>query len=97
VSKEDLVTHFASAYQPTPCLTPWNKPKGRKGFLHGEIPSFFSALTGERFAELHRIAQVAARVLPLYANAGDLDKEKGTSKNTIRACLKAAIAHNLAS
>jgi CRISPR-associated protein Csx17 len=75
VSEEELVTHFASAYQPSPCLTPWNKPKGRKGFLHGEIPSFFSALTGERFAELHRIAQVAARVLPLYANAGDLDKE----------------------
>lgn len=80
VSDKDLVRHFASAYQPTPCLTPWNKPKGRKGFLHGEIPSFFSALTGERFAELHRIAQLAARVLPLYANAGDLDKE-----NKIRA------------
>ena len=72
ISSQELVTFFAETYRPAPCLTPWNKPKGRKGFLHGVVPSAFEKLKEDRFNEIHLVARVAARVMPLYVTNGEV-------------------------
>lgn len=78
LSAEELVVFFASGYRPSPCLTPWNKPKGGgRGFLDGEVPAAIQALEGDRFAELRRVAAAAARVMPAYVRGGSV---KGDEK-----------------
>ena len=72
ISTPEMATFFAETYRPSPCLTPWNKPKGRKGFLHGVVPAALDKLTGDRFAELRRVAIIAARVMPLYVTNGEV-------------------------
>lgn len=76
-SREALVQFFTACYRPSPCITPWNKPKGGgRGFLDGEIPSAIAALDGERFEELRRVAAVAARVMPDYVRGGSVKGEE---------------------
>ncbi len=76
-SREALVQFFAACYRPSPCITPWNKPKGGGGgFLEGEVPSAIAALDGERFEELRRVAAVAARVMPEYVRGGSVKGEE---------------------
>ena len=77
VSPRELASFFAEAYRPSPCLTPWNKPKTGKGFLDGEIPAAILALEGDRFGVLRQVAAVAARVMPTYVSGG---KVKGDDK-----------------
>jgi CRISPR-associated protein Csx17 len=76
ISPEELVEFFATHYRPTPCLTPWNKPKGSKGFLDGIIPPAIASLEGERFAAIHAVAAMAARVMPAYLSAGKVQGEE---------------------
>ncbi|MCT0247872.1 type I-U CRISPR-associated protein Csx17 [Synechococcus sp. CS-205] len=74
---EDLAEFFATSYQPSPCLTPWNKPKGGgPGFLDGQIPPAINALAGERFAEFRRVASSAAQVIPHYVKGGRVAGEE---------------------
>lgn len=76
-SPEVIADFFANDYRPSPCLTPWNKIKGGgKGYLDGEVPAAVAQLQGERFAELQRIAAVAARVMPPFVRAGRVEKEE---------------------
>jgi CRISPR-associated protein Csx17 len=73
------ISHFLAAdYTPSPCITPWNKPKRGKGFLGGEVPAEIINLKGERFAELQRVAKAAAPVIQKYAQSGKVPlEEKG--------------------
>lgn len=78
VSAAELTEFLASGYRPSPCLTPWNKPKsGGPGFLEGQVPAAIEALKDVRFTELRRVAAVAARVMPQFVEAG---KVKGDGK-----------------
>lgn len=78
ISDAELSEFLATSYRPSPCLTPWNKPKsGGPGFLEGRVPAAIEALADPRFMELRRVAAVAARVMPQFVEAG---KVKGDSK-----------------
>jgi CRISPR-associated protein Csx17 len=78
LSPTELSEFMASHYQPSPCLTPWNKPKsGGPGFLEGEVPAAIEALSDPRFEELRRVAATAARVMPQFVEGG---KVKGDTK-----------------
>ena len=71
LSPSELSEFMASRYQPSPCLTPWNKPKsGGPGFLEGQVPAAIEALIDPRFEELRRVAAAAARVMPQFVKAG---------------------------
>jgi CRISPR-associated protein Csx17 len=75
LTHEDIGTFFATDYQPTACLTPWNSDSN---FHRGEVPSSIQNLVGARFDELKRIASIAARVIPeemKHGKQGD-DREK---------------------
>ncbi|MFO0077401.1 MAG: type I-U CRISPR-associated protein Csx17 [Cyanobacteriota bacterium] len=78
LSPSELSTFLANRYQPSPCLTPWNKPKsGGPGFLEGQVPGAIAALSDPRFEELRRVAATAARVMPQFVEGG---KVKGDAK-----------------
>jgi CRISPR-associated protein Csx17 len=78
LSRSDLSEFLASHYQPSPCLTPWNKPKsGGPGFLEGQAPAAIEALSDSRFDELRRVAALAAQVMPQFVEGG---KVKGDAK-----------------
>ncbi|MCS5692618.1 type I-U CRISPR-associated protein Csx17 [Cyanobium sp. FGCU-6] len=78
LNSAELSSFLATDYRPSPCLTPWNKPKsGGPGFLEGQVPAAISALTDARFEELQRVASVAARLMPQFVDGG---KVKGDSK-----------------
>jgi CRISPR-associated protein Csx17 len=78
LSPSELSVFLASRYQPSPCLTPWNKPKsGGPGFLEGQVPAAIEALRDPRFGELRRVAATAARVMPQFVEGG---KVKGDAK-----------------
>ena len=78
LSTAELCSFLATEYQPSPCLTPWNKPKsGGPGFLEGQVPAAIRSLSDPRFEELQRVATVAARVMPQFVEGG---KVKGDSK-----------------
>ena len=76
INPTELVEFFVSGYRPAPCLTPWNKPKGSKGFLDGVIPPAIASLKGERFAAIQAVAAMAARVMPGYVNGGKVQGEE---------------------
>jgi CRISPR-associated protein Csx17 len=76
LSAAELSCFLATEYRPSPCLTPWNKPKsGGAGFLKGEIPAAIKALSQPRFEELQRVAAVAARVMPQFVEGGRVEGE----------------------
>jgi CRISPR-associated protein Csx17 len=78
LSPSELSELLANSYQPSPCLTPWNKPKsGGPGFLEGQVPAAIEALSDPRFEELRRVAATAARVMPQFVEGG---KVKGDAK-----------------
>jgi CRISPR-associated protein Csx17 len=78
LSASELSEFMANRYQPSPCLTPWNKPKsGGPGFLEGQVPAAIEALSDPRFEELRRVADTAARVMPQFVEGG---KVKGDAK-----------------
>ena len=78
LSPLELSEFMANRYQPSPCLTPWNKPKsGGPGFLEGQVPAAIEALSDPRFEELRRVADTAARVMPQFVEGG---KVKGDAK-----------------
>jgi CRISPR-associated protein Csx17 len=78
LSPSELSEFMASGYQPSPCLTPWNKPKsGGPGFLEGQVPAAIEALIDPRFEELRLVAGTAARVMPQFVEGG---KVKGDAK-----------------
>jgi CRISPR-associated protein Csx17 len=78
IAAEELCDFLATSYRPSPCLTPWNKPKtGGPGFLEGQVPAAIAALDNPRFEELRRVAAVAARVMPQFVEGG---KVKGEGK-----------------
>lgn len=78
LSAAELSSFLATEYRPSPCLTPWNKPKsGGPGFLEGQVPAAIKALSHPRFEELQRVASVVARVMPQFVEGG---KVKGDSK-----------------
>jgi CRISPR-associated protein Csx17 len=78
LSASELSEFMASRYQPSPCLTPWNKPKsGGSGFLEGQLPAAIEALSDPRFEELRRVAATTARVMPQFVEGG---KVKGDAK-----------------
>jgi len=78
LSPLELSEFMANRYQPSPCLTPWNKPKsGGPGFLEGQLPAAIEALSNPRFEELRRVAGSAARVMPQFVEGG---KVKGDAK-----------------
>ncbi len=78
LSASELSEFMANRYQPSPCLTPWNKPKsGGPGFLEGQVPAAIEALSDPRFEELRRVAATAARVMPQFVEGG---KVKGDAK-----------------
>ena len=77
LSLESLVDFLANAYQPGPCLTPWNKPKEKgPSFLSGQVPLAVEKLQGERYAAIHGVAAVAAAVLPQFVRDGRIGKEE---------------------
>jgi len=85
ITAEELCAFLATSYRPSPCLTPWNKPKtGGPGFLEGQVPAAIAALDNPRFEELRRVAAVAARVMPQFAEGG---KVKGEGKRLAFECL----------
>lgn len=85
LSPSELSEFMASQYQPSPCLTPWNKAKsGGPGFLAGQVPAAIQALTNPRFEELRRVAAVAARVMPQFLEGGEV---KGETKRLALECL----------
>jgi CRISPR-associated protein Csx17 len=74
LSPVELAEFLAHHYSPCPCLTPWNKSKGGgKGYLDGEVPAAVAKLQDDRFAELRRIAAVAAQVMPSYVSDGRVE------------------------
>ncbi|MFM8276447.1 MAG: type I-U CRISPR-associated protein Csx17 [Cyanobium sp.] len=76
-SPAGLAEFLAHHYRPCPCITPWNKSKGGgKGYLDGEVPAAVAQLQGERFAELRRIAALAAQVMPPYVRSGRVEIEQ---------------------
>jgi CRISPR-associated protein Csx17 len=78
LSPPELSEFMANRYKPSPCLTPWNKPKsGGPGFLEGQVPAAIKALSDPRFGELRRVATTAARVMPQFVEGG---KVKGDAK-----------------
>ena len=78
LSPSELSEFMANRYQPSPCLTPWNKPKsGGPGFLEGQVPAAIGAMSDPRFEELRRVAATAARVMPQFVEGG---KVKGDAK-----------------
>jgi CRISPR-associated protein Csx17 len=85
LSPSELSEFMASSYQPSPCITPWNKAKsGGPGFLAGQVPAAIQALTNPRFEELRRVAAVAARVMPQFLEGGEV---KGETKRLALECL----------
>ena len=85
LSPSELSEFMANRYQPSPCLTPWNKAKsGGPGFLAGQVPAAIQALTNPRFGELRRVAAVAARVMPQFLEGGEV---KGETKRLALECL----------
>jgi len=85
IAAEVLCDFLATSYRPSPCLTPWNKPKtGGPGFLEGQVPAAIAALDHPRFEELRRVAAVAARVMPQFVEGG---KVKGEGKRLAFECL----------
>jgi|GEM_PF-1035231 len=85
LAAEELCDFLATSYRPSPCLTPWNKPKtGGPGFLEGQVPAAITALVHPRFDELRRVAAVAARVMPQFVDGG---KVKGEGKRLAFECL----------
>ncbi|MFY8147698.1 MAG: type I-G CRISPR-associated protein Cas8g1/Csx17 [Prochlorococcaceae cyanobacterium] len=75
-SSADLSDFFANHYRPSPCLTPWNKPKGGgSGFLEGQVPDAITDLQGERFDELRRVAAAVVRVMPEHVSGGSVKGE----------------------
>ena len=77
LSLEDLIDFFANQYQPGPFLTPWNKPKEKgPSFLGGQVPLAVEKLQGERYSAIHRVAAVAAEVLPRYVRDGRIGKDE---------------------
>ena len=78
LSPSELSEFMANRYQPSPCLTPWNKPKsGGPGFLEGQVPAAIEALNDPRFEELRRVGHPAARVMPQFVEGGQV---KGDAK-----------------
>ena len=69
-STAELVSFLAGSYRPSPAITPWNKDAG---FFSGAVPKKVQQLKGERFEELHRVAQAAARLLPPFINKGKVE------------------------
>jgi CRISPR-associated protein Csx17 len=77
LSLDELINFFANHYQPGPFLTPWNKPKETgPSFLGGQVPLAIKKLQGERFNTIHRVAAVAAEVLPRFVRDGRIGKEE---------------------
>jgi CRISPR-associated protein Csx17 len=75
LTPEEIGAFFATDYQPTACLTPWNSDSN---FHRGEVPISIQNLVGVRFDELKRIASIAAIVIPAemkHGKQGD-DREK---------------------
>lgn len=85
---QEISTFLAEQYQPSPCLTPWNKDSG---FLSGQPPAEFSQLQGQRFTELRRIAAAAAPIVARYARSGRIDK---TEKALLMEDLSRSIGHD---
>jgi len=74
LSAAELSEFLATEYRPSPCLTPWNKPKGGgPGFLQGQVPAAIQALSQPRFEELQRLAAVAARIMPEFVDGGRVE------------------------
>jgi CRISPR-associated protein Csx17 len=69
-SPAELGMFLATAYRPSPAITPWNKDAG---FFCGAVPKKVQQLRGERFVELQRVAQAAARLLPSFISKGKVD------------------------
>jgi CRISPR-associated protein Csx17 len=75
LTPDDIGAFFATDYEPTACLAPWNSDSN---FHRGEVPCSIQNLVGARFDELKRIASIAATVLPAemkHGKKGD-DREK---------------------
>lgn len=76
-TQEEISCFLATAYKPSPCLTPWNKPKsGGPGFLAGQVPRAILNLEDERFSELRRVAAAVACVIPQYVQGGKVPPEE---------------------
>ncbi|MEB3271660.1 MAG: type I-U CRISPR-associated protein Csx17 [Synechococcus sp.] len=70
----ELSEFLANEYRPSPCLTPWNKPRSSgPGFLNGQVPAAIQALGHPRFEELQRVASVAARIMPEFVDGGRVE------------------------
>ena len=76
LSGAELSSFLATEYRPSPCLTPWNKPKsGGPGFLKGVVPASIKSLTDPRFDELKRVASIAAKIMPQFVEGGRVEGE----------------------
>ena len=69
---QNISSFLANEYKPSPCFTPWNKDSG---FLDGKPAPEFQQLEAARFAEIRRIVQVAAVLVPQFVSKGKLEKE----------------------
>lgn len=69
---QTITSFLANEYRPSPCFTPWNKDSG---FLDGRPTPEFRQLDAPRFAEIRRIAEAAAGLVPQFASKGKLEKE----------------------
>ncbi len=78
---EEIGSFFATNYQPTPCLTPWNSDSQ---FHRGVAPISIEKLEGTRFDELKRIASIAAKIIPEEMKQGKKGEDKDKKIHAIQ-------------